>query len=273
VEENIDTDPAIVSAERDIVTASATQDRAIEAQTTLTAPAQERNETEKAETEVIARDEQLAAEFAQNTDRFIEEPESYIADTPVELPPIPEDEQLTDLPPPPPVLIDAAGEDTTPSRSGSKKKKSKSRRSSAISLAEELEAAGEEVAETATSSVHNTRPSSPTPSEDSFIVGDDAGSGEEPKIQRSGSKKKKKKSGSQRRKERALKRASVGNLQQASQDAEQAAEKKPESIELPPQVPAEGFKNPEQIDNTGGGVKLDAGTPFFEKTEKESARS
>ncbi|RPB19223.1 hypothetical protein L211DRAFT_642695 [Terfezia boudieri ATCC MYA-4762] len=264
--EIIDTDPAIVSAERDFATASATQDRAIEA--LVTEPSQE---TEKAETETIARDQQLPTEFAKNTGQFIQEPESDIANISVELPPIPEDKQLINLPLPPPIPIDAAGEDTTLSRSGSKKNKFKSRRSSAISLAEELEAAGEEVIETATSSVHNTRPSSPTPSEDSFIVGDDAGSGGEPKIQRSGSKKKKK-SGSQRRKERALKRASVGNLQQASQDVEQAAEKKPESIELPPQVPAEGFKSPEQS-TAGGGVKLDAGTPFFEKTEKESARS
>ncbi|KAF8424971.1 hypothetical protein EV426DRAFT_75617 [Tirmania nivea] len=270
-EENIDTAPpkqAIISAERDIATVSATQDRAIETLVTLTAAAQGRNETEKAGAEAIARDEQLPTEFAENN-QFIEEPESFIADIPAELPPIPEDEPLTDLPPPPPAPIDATGEDIL-SRSGSKKKKPKSRRSSAISLAEELEAA-EEVADTATSSVHNTRPNSPTPSEDSFIVGDDAGSGGEPKIQRSGSKKKKK-SGSQRRKERALKRASLSNLQQASQDAEYVAEKKPESIELPPQVPVENFKNAEQSDNTaGGGVKLDAGTPFFEKTEKESA--
>lgn len=235
---------------------------------TLTAPT---HETKKVETETIARDEQLPTEFVENTNQSTEEPESYITDIPAELPPIPEDEPLRDLQAPPPAPIDA-GEDTTPSRSGSKKKKSKSRRSSAISLAEELEAAGEEVAETATSSINNTRPSSPTPSEDSFIVGDDAESGGEPKIQRSGSKKKKK-SGSQRRKERALKRASLNNLQQASQDAEQAAGKKPESIELPPQVPVEGFKSPEQSDNTGGGVKLDTGAPFFEKTEKESARS
>jgi len=261
-DENINTDPAgqaVVSAGRDIDT-SATQDRAIEPLVT-----QERNETEKAETEAIAHDEQDPA------DQLVDEPESYIADAPTELPPIPEDEPLTNLPPAPLAPIDATGEDTTLSRSGSKKKKSKSRRPS---LAEELEAAGEEAAEAAISSVNNTRPNSPTPSEDSFIVGDDAGSGGEPKIQRSGSKKKKKKSGSQRRKERALKRASLNNLQQASQDAEQAAEKKPESIELPPQVPSEGFNSLEQSGNTAeGGVKLDVGTPFFEDTEKKSARS
>lgn len=246
------------------------KDRVVEALVTSSVAPQERNETEIAETEVI---ESVAPQ------NLVEEPESYIADAPAELPPIPEDEPLTDLPSVPPIPADTVGGDTSLSRSGSRRKNSKSRRSSLISLAAELEQAGEEVTDTA----DNTRANSPTPSEDSFVFGDDgaiSGGEQQPGVKRSGSKKKKKKSGSQRRKERALKRTSLTNLQQASQDAAAAAEdqstsaptgaeKGPESIDLP----AQEFKSPDQSDYTGG-VKLDATTPFFEKgEEKEQLRS
>ena len=49
-----------------------------------------------------------------------------------------------------------------------------------------------------------------------------------------------------------MKRASLNNLQQASQDTEQAEGKKPEPIGLPLQIPVEGFKRSEQSDNNTG---------------------
>lgn len=228
------------------------------------------------------RDERIAiAEAEQDTSQFTEESGSYITDGPVDLAPIPEDEPLTNIIPLPSTAAgDTAVDDTALQRSGSKKKKSKSRRGSVVSLAEELEQAEEEIPGTITSSVDNTRPSSPTPSEASFALGDDASGGEQqPKTKL----KKKKKSGSQRRKERALKRKSLTDLTQAHQDITTAegpsqsvvkgkvtvaantstAEWNLGSIELS----SEDIKLEEQNDNTGG-VKLGVNT-FFEGDQKQ----
>lgn len=233
-------------------------------------------------TVIVERGGERTAEAEHDTSQFTEGSGSYIADGPADLVPIPEDEPLTNLTPLLPTAGDTAVDDTVLQRSGSKKKKSKSRRGSVVSLAEELEQVGEELPDTTTSSVDNTRPSSPTPSEASFALGDDASGGEQQSKTKS---KKKKKSGSQRRKERALKRKSLTDLTQVHQGtpttegpsqisplgAEGTAtvvvntssvEQNLGSIELS----SEDIKL-EQSENTGG-VKLGVST-FFEGEQKQ----
>lgn len=191
----------------------------------------------------------------------VDEPESDLAELPIELPPIPEDAPLKD---PTAETVGASLQ-----RKPSKKKQAKVTRLYIDSIGETEEDASQEP-ETASSSVTNTRAASPTPSEAPSIVEEGAGE-QQPGVKRTRSKKNK--SGSQRRKERAAKRASLGNLTQdgASKAEESSAsvEKQPETIDLP----SGEFRTPGGSDATGG-VKLDTSAPFFtEELQKEGEKN